>query len=290
MTQHIASHLDPSLIESVLQKLGLSSFPDASLDGLRFLYGAWCANVPFDNVRKLIHVRSGNPGPLPGSFASDFFTAWLAHGTGGTCWSNSTAWHALLCGVGFDANRGMGTMLAAPNIPPNHGTIVVRFGDERYLVDTSILHVDPISLADGVQTIIPHGAWGLRCAQRDGHWYIDWRPLHKVDGFECRLEAFDLPAEEYLERHEQTRPWSPFNYEVTARRNRCDRVTGISFGKAITLSPDGSVKISETDHAERTRVLIEEVGLSEEIVAQLPADVPTPPPPGSKTAAARSAA
>jgi len=42
--------------------------------------------VPFDNVRKLIHVKSGKAGPLPGGTAEDFFTAWLRHGTGGTCW------------------------------------------------------------------------------------------------------------------------------------------------------------------------------------------------------------
>jgi len=55
-----------------------------SLAGLADLYGAWCRRVPFDNIRKLIHVRADNPAALPGDAPNAFFEAWLAHGTGAT--------------------------------------------------------------------------------------------------------------------------------------------------------------------------------------------------------------
>ena len=55
------------LFENVLLRLGFSQRPTPTLDGLCALYGAWCQRVPFDNVRKLIHVRAGENGPLPGS-------------------------------------------------------------------------------------------------------------------------------------------------------------------------------------------------------------------------------
>src|SRR5689334_18403724 len=132
--------LPEELVERVLAGLGLDRRSEPTLEGLRKLYGTWCQKVPFDNVRKLIHVRAVNSGPLPGSTAVDFLKGWLRFGAGGTCWAGAGAFHALLVTLGFDALRGVGTMLAAPDLPPNHGTVVVNFGADQYLVDCSILH------------------------------------------------------------------------------------------------------------------------------------------------------
>ena len=62
--------LATGLLERVLVRLGLSSRPDPDLEGLQTLYTAWCRKVPFDNVRKLIHVSNRDPGPLPGDDAA----------------------------------------------------------------------------------------------------------------------------------------------------------------------------------------------------------------------------
>jgi len=279
------SSLPAELVERVLARLGFTQRPEPTLGNLQCLYGAWCQRVPFDNVRKLIHIHVGNTGPFPSSTAQDFFEAWLKHGTGGTCWAGAGACHALLESLGFDAVRGLGTMMAAPNLPPNHGTVRVRFGSENYLTDCSMLHGEPLRLDENAETKISSPAWGLRCAQRDGKWHIQWRPLHKVDGLECRLEAFGLSGDDYRQRYEQTRGWGPFNYELAARLNKPDRVVGIGFGKAVELKPDGTAETRPTSDADRRKILIEQIGLSEEIVSQLPTDRPTPPPPGSKTAA-----
>jgi N-hydroxyarylamine O-acetyltransferase len=48
------------------------------------------------------------------------------------------------------------------------------------------------------------------------------------------------------------------------------------------------VEVKEIDDTERRRMLIEDFGMSEEIVSRLPADRPTPPPPGSATAQAQA--
>jgi N-hydroxyarylamine O-acetyltransferase len=279
------SLLPPELVEQILARLGFPRRPEPTFENLRRIYGAWCQNVPFDNVRKLIHISTGNAGPFPGSTAVDFFEAWLRHGTGGTCWAGAGACYALLQSLGFDAVRGLGTMMAAPDLPPNHGTVRVRFGGENFLTDCSMLHGEPLPLDEKSETRVAHPAWGLRCLHRDGKWRITWRPLHKPDGLECRLESFGLSGGDYPERYEQTRGWSPFNFELYARLNTDDRVVGIGFGKAVVLQSDGSVQSRPISDAERRQLLIEEIGLSEEIVSQLPADRPTPPPPGSKTAA-----
>jgi len=280
--------LPPELTERVLNRLGLAKRPEPALEDLRRIYAAWCQRVPFDNVRKLIHLGSGKTGPLPGGTAEDFFESWLRHGTGGTCWPGAGAFQTLLQSLGFEAERGIGTMLAAPNLPPNHGTVRVRFGGENYLADCSILHGEPLRLDGKTEASVSHPAWGLRAARRGEKWHIAWRPLHKLDGLECRLESFGAAREDYEQRYEQTRPWSPFNFELSARLNKKDHVVGAGFGKKVVLNSDGTAESHPISDAERRKLLIEEIGLSEEIVSQLPADRPTPPPPGSKTAAAAS--
>jgi len=174
-------------------------------------------------------------------------------------------------------------MLAAPQLPPNHGTVMVDFDEKRYLVDCSMLHVEPLLLSEEA-TEVAHPAWGLRCERREGSWHISWRPLHKLDGFECRIERIGADHGEFAERYEATRGWSPFNYELSARANRGDVVKGAAFGHRVTLRADGSVERVAISHEERVRLLVDEIGMSEEITSRLPPDVPTPPPPGSKTA------
>jgi len=178
-------------------------------------------------------------------------------------------------------------MLVAPDLPPNHGTVIVDFGAERYLVDSAILHGEPLLLDPEAETSVAHPAWGVRCGRReDGRWRVAWRALNKLDGFECRLERFGAEQTEYEMLYEKTRGWSPFNYELTVRVNRGERVVGASFGHKVSLEADGSVRDSTlSSSVERDRLLIEEIGMSEEIVRQLPPDIPTPPPPGSRAAA-----
>lgn len=285
MSQSPTSPLDPSLRQRVLDRLEIASDARPTLETLQALYTSWCQRVPFDNVRKLIHLHRQDPGLLPGTYAEDFFSAWLQHGTGGTCWAGSGALLALLQSLGFTAERGVATMLVAPDLPPNHGTVRVHLEGEQYLVDTSILFGEPLRLPSTGTAAVEHPAWGVRGEQRDGRWHVRWRPLHQPEGFDCRYDSFGASAEKYVERHEGTRGWSPFNFQLTARRNRGEEVLGASFGNAVALTPAGTVQVQAIDDNERRRLLVEDFGLSEEIVAQLPPDRPTPPPPGSQSAA-----
>jgi arylamine N-acetyltransferase len=276
--------LSIDLLERVLMRLGLSTRPAPTLEGLHTLYTAWCRKVPFDNVRKLIHIHNNDPGPLPGDDATDFFDAWLTYGTGGTCWAGNGALHTLLVSLGFHASRGMGTMLVAPNVPPNHGTVLVASDETRYVVDASILHSEPLRLDASTATGVTHPAWGVQCRRREGHWYIRWRPVHMPDGFDCRLDHLQVTRETFRKQHEQTRPWSPFNYELYARLLCGEAVVGTTGGQRVELNSAGGVVRTRLEGDDRLRLLVDELGMQEEIVQQLPPDTPTPPPPWSRTA------
>ena len=100
--------------ERVLERLGFTAYPETTLAGLTRFYQAWCQRVPFDNIRKLIHVRTDNPATLPGDAPNEFLEAWLAHGTGATCWAANGALCELLTSLGFDTRRAAATMMVAP--------------------------------------------------------------------------------------------------------------------------------------------------------------------------------
>jgi N-hydroxyarylamine O-acetyltransferase len=280
--------LSRDLVGRVLAKLELSAWPSPSLEGLGAVYGAWCRRVPFDNVRKLIHVQSGEPGPLPGDDPVDFLEAWLASGAGGTCWAGNGALQALLAALGFRASRAVGTLLVAPNVPPNHGSVVVSIDDGRYLVDASMLHGEPLPLREG-PTRIDHSAWGVCCAPREGRWHIHWRPLHLPNAIDCttyRLEETDAPRERFTELHERTRRWSPFNYQLYCRTNREGRVVGIACGRRVEFDASGAAVQRPLPRGERLAFMVEVLGISESLAVRVPADRPTPPAPVSRKARA----
>ena len=275
--------LPPALVERVLQRLGFAARPEPDWEPLRRLYAAWCQRVPFDNLRKLIHVRAADSGPLPGDDPVDFFEGWLAYGTGGTCWAGNGALQALLRSLGFDARRGLGTMLAAPNVPPNHGTVIVDIAAQRYLLDASILHGEPLPLDEHAPTQIAHAAWGVRCDHHGRRWLLHWRPLHAPSGLDCRIERLRVSAQEFQRRHELSRPWSPFNYSAYARSNRGEAVIGVAFGRQVEVD-DGGTRQTEIGVRERAQFLIERLAIAAELVERLPPDLPLPPPPDSATA------
>lgn len=276
--------LPRALVHRILDRLEVAP-PPATLDGLRQVYSAWSRAVPFDNSRKLVHVSAGYASPLPGDDPSEFFEAWLRWGTGGTCWAGNGALCELLRALGFEAERGVATMLIAPDLPPNHGTVVVRAEGRRWLADASMLHGDPLALEDEAPTSVDHPAWGVDCDRRDERWHVQWRPLHIEGGLECRLDHVGASAEEFRRRHDETRGWSPFNYQLNVRRNVGERVVGLAFGYRVEIDEQGRMLRTEIDDAGRRRVLVEELGLHPEIVERIPEDRPTPPPPFSRTAA-----
>lgn len=276
-----ADGLAPALVERVLTRMGLSTHPAPTFTGLSTLYAAWCRKVPFDNVRKLIHLRRGDSGPLPGDSAEDFFEAWLRYGTGATCWGGHGALHALLSSLDFAAVRGVATMMLAPDIPPNHATVVVACEGKSYIVDASILHGEPLEMSESTPAAITHPAWGASFSAVDGQRIIHWRPIHMPQGLNCRIDKLDVSADIYRDFHERTRAWSPFNYQLYARANRNGTVVGTAFGQRIEFDATGNALQRGLEAHERLRFLVEDLGISEEIAAMVPADIPTPPPPST---------
>jgi len=261
------------LVDAVLARLGVER-PEPDLAGLRRLYDGWCRSVPFDNTRKLIHIYEDLPGPLPGSNAEDFFDAWLAHGTGGTCWAGNGALHDLLEALGFVVARALATMLLRSDAPsPNHGTVIVSIEGARWIADASILSVEPIAIPERdtppVEGPLPRFEWlGDSPAVR-------WRMLRAPDGFLCRIDRIGADEEAWNALHRRTTMWSPFNYMLTARLVQGTTSVGVEAGQRYVL--DAGFDAAPVEGSERARFLVEQIGIAEEVAARVPPDRPIPP-------------
>lgn len=275
--------LDDELLSRILSGLGINSLPSPDLDGLQTIYSAWCRKIPFDNIRKRIHLESGNPNLLPGDDPVDFFIGWLRFGTGGTCWAGSGALYSLLYSLGFKVCRGVATMLIAPDLPPNHGTVIVNIDGKLYLVDTSMLHSSPVCVNDHQPHQMKNSPWSIDVEVRNTKWYIRWRPLHMLDGCICRIEKMGVSHRTFVTLNEETRIWGAFNYSLYARLNRGDSVVGIAYGHEVSIDMVGNIDRHQMSTAEQRRFLVEDLGIDKTIVKRLPTDKPTPPPPGSKS-------
>ena len=260
------SEVPPGLIERTLAKLGFDAEPGLDRPGLEALYAAWCLHVPFDNVRKRIAMLEGVPGPLPGGLPADFLEAWLEHGSGGTCWPSSNGLHALVRACGFDVRRISASMFDRND--HNHGSLVVRLAGEEWLVDSSIQCGAPIALRRGLETRHDDPVHPIRVEPVEASFRIHWGMAQSRDTIPCRL--MDDPVDEafFLSRYEISRGYSVFNNALYARRNFPGKL--VSFvGNTRHEKTATGVTSRALAPAELERALVEELGLSEAIVARL---------------------
>ncbi len=254
--------LRPALRDSVIKRLGLGTSISADLDGLRATYAAWCLNVPFDNVAKMIALRTNPDHPLPGMDATEFFERWLAHGVAGTCWSTSNALCELLLALGFNARRVAGSM--GDTGYTGHGSVKVRIDDTDWLADSSMLTDIPIPLTDKV-FISEEGIFACE-SEPSGDTHVVWADLPPAPMVTpCRLLVDPTDHAYYVERFEASRARSPFNDRLYIRRNgESDRC--VIVGNRRTRKSADGIETRELNPAELCAALIDEFKISKEFV------------------------
>ena len=267
--------LPPDLTEAVLEQLGFDRQPAPDAAGLEELYVAWCRRVPFDNLVKRIHLVGGSADRFPNGPPEPFFRRWLEHGTGGTCWPSSGGLHALLVTLGFDARRGSAAMYDDFTGPIHtHGTTLVRLDGVDHWVDSSMLTEVVLPLIPGEETRHDHSVSPVRAEPVADLWRVWWTSAANGSDIGCLLLDDDVTAEHYLARYEASRDMSPFNISLHATRNTDGARITLAGGQRFERRAGGITSAPLGD--DRERVLIEEFGYSEAIVARLPADEPAP--------------
>ncbi len=281
--------LDQDLCDRVLERLGFAAPPCADLEGLQELFEAWCVSVPFDNVRKMIALRAADRPPLPGAQADEFFTAWLADGSGGTCWPINNALHVLLRALGFDARRIVGQMRDLGEI--NHASLKVHLDGRAWLVDFPLLH-DLVLPLDREVFIDSDPVFPVEMELLDDGSHRVWADIPPNPTFlPCRLLAADVTHAEFVRRYEASRGRSPFNQRLYARRDRAGELLLLTGNTRISKTAAGITSCALSGD-ELRRALRDDIGLSERLIdawvrsgslddSLAPTAGPPPPAPGA---------
>ena len=254
--------LPADLARRALERLGFQHPPSPDLAGLSALYRAWCLRVPFENTRKMIALRRGADGPLPGAYAEDFLEHWLAHGTGGTCWPSSNALYAVLRAAGFDARRVIASMRDLGVL--NHASVKVAIDGRDWLVDSSMLLNAPLPLGPGV-FVGDDPVWPAEVEASGASHVVWWHTPPGTVYLPCRLLMDPAPLQDYLDGYERSRERSPFNQRLYARRNRPGELL-ILAGRTRYLRGRSGTTSHDLDADGLKHSLREEIGLSTEMI------------------------
>ncbi len=274
----------PGLRERVLDRLGLGAPPACDPAGLHALYQAWGRHVPFDNLRKLIALRTDPPAtPLPGLDSTDFFATWLEHGAGGTCWASSNALHDLLVAVGFDARRIAGSMRDTGTL--THGSVLVHL-DGDFLVDSSMLTDAPVPVSHGAARL-DDGPFVVEIEPLDAL-FILWTRMPSSDSWlPCRFLVDPDSHAAHVERYAASRSQGAFNQRLYLRRNRPGEQMMLA-GPSLTVRSASGIVQRTLSPGELVELLHDECGMSDALLTRFIecgaltesfAPMDTPPPP-----------
>jgi arylamine N-acetyltransferase len=270
--------LAPALLERVLTKLGLRERPTLDLSGLNALYAAVSANLPFDNFQKRIWFAGPQTTALPCGDPSEFFNNWLQHGTGGTCWPLNGAMYALAHALGFDTRRIVGSVIVE-GYPrgANHGSVVVTLDRVDYLFDGWMAAFKVLPLIPGTPSSTGHGIHDISVVPiESGFEIISYPGFNREQPLPFRPEPEYDPVDHalFLTRYDRTKSVGFFNDAIFICRHLPDSIITMGRKSKFHLAADGTLTKTEPTEAERKTSLVEEFGLSQEIVEKLPPNVP----------------
>ena len=272
--------LPPDLVERVLAKFGFTDLPSQDLVGLNSLYAAYCSNIASDNLLKRIWIVGDRKAPMPGGEPNEFFQNWLKHGTGGTCFPINGGLFSLFQATGFATRRIAGSVdNGGDDLDGNHGSVLVTLGGTDYLADAQIASFQALPLVPGEQTSTGNGIHDIRAEPLDGKCDVYFYPGPRRDRpFVFRTEPRYDPVdhryflENYILSASSTRLRSRFNDVLFICRRTPQSILVVGGHNRMTIAADNTVTKIEISDSERTRILIEEFDISEEVAQALPPD------------------
>jgi N-hydroxyarylamine O-acetyltransferase len=272
--------LSRGLIERVLLKLGLTDQPALNLHGLNTLFAAFCGSIPFDNIQKRIWFAGDQTTPLTGGDPNVFFENWLVYGTGGTCWSINGGICALLGSIGFKARRIAGSMIVEGVLHgANHGSVLVRLDDVDYLVDANIGSFKVLPLVPGTPASRSMSIHDIAAVPiKDGFDVLWYTGISRKEPLVFRPEPELDPVDHtfFLEAYDRTKSkgYDLFNYALYICRRFTDSIVTVGRNNKLVVTADNAITKTEVVDTERKRILVEELGISEESIDAIPPDVP----------------
>lgn len=272
--------LPEQLIERVLSKLGLTELPGLNLGGLNTLCAAFSGNVSNDNIQKRIWFAGEKTTPVTGGNPIDFFENWLAHGTGGTCYPINNAIYTLARSLGYDTRRIAGSNIVEGfDTDANHGSMIINLEGIDYLVDAQFAAFKALPLIPGQAASTGNSIHDIEAVPDENGFHVLWYAGHNREQpirFNMTPKYDPVYYADFLTLYERStsNSRSPFNESLYICRHFSDSILTVGRKNKITVDSDNFVTKAELTDEERQKVLIEDLGISEEAVNALPPDVP----------------
>jgi len=269
--------LVPALVERVLAKLGLPDRPPLDLAGLNGLYAVLCGKVPFDNLQKRIWFAGDRTKPFTGGDPSEFWENWVHHGTGGTCWPSNGGMFALAHALGYRTRRIAGSVIV-PGYPlgGNHGSVLILLDGIDYLFDLTFGGFKVLPLVSGQLATTGTGINELLASPVEGDGFVIffWMGWDRDTYLPFRPERDPVSHAYFLERYDRTKTVGFFNDTLLISRRSPESVLTIGRYNRLVVDSNGTLSKTPLTEAQRKAALIEDFGISEELVEKLPPDKP----------------
>ena len=161
----------------------------------------------------------------------------------------------------------------------NHGTVLVRIDDTVYLVDAQLAAFSALPLIMGQSASTGEGIHDIRAVPRGKEFDVEWYPgSNRQIPMITRLDLKRGPVDhsvflaQYALSALRDRRRSPFNDALFIGRHFSDRILNVGRLTRTEISADNVVKKREITLAEQAQILVDEFGISADIVKAIPPD------------------
>jgi arylamine N-acetyltransferase len=186
--------------------------------------------------------------------------------------------YALTRALGFDARRLVGSIIVE-GYPQgaNHGSVLVTLDGASYLVDAWMAAFKILPLTPGEPSSTGYGIHDISVVPTEsGFEILSWPGFNRERPLPFRTESEYDPADHafFLARYDRTKTVGFFNDAIFICRHFPDSILTMGRKSKFHLAADGTLTKTEPTEAERKKSLVEEFGLSEEILDKIPPNVP----------------
>jgi N-hydroxyarylamine O-acetyltransferase len=240
------------VIDGLLQRIGLSEMPEATVDGLHELHRAYLARVPYEDLA----VQLGETAALD---EAGLIARLCADGRGGYCFELNTVLAALLRACGFVVTHHQAVV--GGEGPTNHMALIVHLDGRRWLADAGLGEGfnEPLPFREGSTEIGPFTFTVSR--EEAGTWWVGMHQWTSFRGF--RMTEEESAVADFDPHHERLAkdPESPFVKTLVVQSARRDRIVTVRARTLSAIGPDVDTK-RVLEREEFAPVLRDEFGIT----------------------------
>jgi arylamine N-acetyltransferase len=185
--------------------------------------------------------------------------------------------YALARALGYRARRIAGSVII-PNYPvgANHGSVLVNLDGVEYIFDLVLGGFKVLPLVSGRSASAETGMHNVQVVPLEsGAFELAFRLGFAPAPLPFRTEPEHDPVDHafFLARYNNANRVGFFNDTLLISRRFANSIVTVGRGKKIVVTPDGASNITELSADQRKEVLVQELGLSPEVVSMIPPDI-----------------